>query len=111
MKQNDQAGGRWHRALRLFVFCLIVAVSASGQESRKLIVQTDPVYPDIARHARLRGTVKVVVVIAPDGQVKDVRVIGGHPLFVDATVEALKKWKYAPSNNETTEALVFNFHP
>jgi outer membrane biosynthesis protein TonB len=49
--------------------------------------------------------------IAPDGRVKDVKVIGGHPLFVDATIEALKKWKYAPSNAEATATLEFNFHP
>jgi TonB family protein len=59
----------------------------------------------------LSGTVKVQVVIAPDGQVKEVKVIGGHPLFVEATLEALKKWRYAPSNSETTAALEFNFHP
>ena len=32
-------------------------------------------------------------------------------MFVDATTEALKKWKYAPSNSETTAELEFNFHP
>jgi TonB family protein len=59
----------------------------------------------------LSGTVKLEVVVAPDGRVKDVKVIGGHPLLVDSTLEALKKWKYAPSNAETTATLVFNFHP
>jgi Gram-negative bacterial TonB protein C-terminal len=44
-------------------------------------------------------------------KVKDVKVVGGHPLFVDATTDALKKWKYAPSNSETTAELEFNFHP
>jgi membrane protein involved in colicin uptake len=48
---------------------------------------------------------------APDGTVTNVRVIGGHPLFVDATIEALKKWKYVPSNVEATAALEFNLHP
>jgi TonB family protein len=59
----------------------------------------------------LSGTVKVQVVIGADGQVKEVKVVGGHPLFVEATLEALKRWKYAPSNSETTAALEFNFHP
>ena len=109
MKANSQLSGRWGSALRVLVFSLMT-VSAHGQEGRKLIAQPVPVYPQVARLARLSGTVKVQVVIATDGQVKEVKVIGGHPLFVEATQEALKKWKYAPSNSETTAALEFNFH-
>jgi TonB family protein len=78
---------------------------------RKLIALPIPAYPEIARRARLSGTVKVQVLIAPDGSVKDVKVIGGHPLFVAATIETLKKWKYVPSNAEATAVLEFNFHP
>jgi TonB family protein len=59
----------------------------------------------------MSGSVKVEVVIAADGRVRDAQVIEGHPLFVDATLEALKKWKYAPSNGEMTATLEFNFHP
>ena len=68
-------------------------------------------YPEVAKRARLSGTVKVEVLIASDGIIKDVKVIGGHPLFVDATMEALKKWKYVPSNTEASVSLEFNFHP
>ena len=49
--------------------------------------------------------------IAPDGQIKDVKVIGGHPLLVSAVQETLKNWKYAPASSETTAILAFNFHP
>jgi periplasmic protein TonB len=94
--------------LTLFV---LAAVSAYGQEGRKLLEQPVPIYPQLAHRSGLSGTVKVQIVIAQDGHVKDVKVIGGHPLFVDATVDALKKWKYAPSSSETTAALEFNFHP
>jgi hypothetical protein len=45
----------------------------------------------------LAGTVKVQVVIGPEGKIKDVKVIGGHPLLVDAVQETLKSWKYAPA--------------
>ena len=34
----------------------------------------------------------------------------GHPLFVETTLEALKSWKYAPSNSETNVVLEFNFN-
>jgi TonB family protein len=102
--------GRKWVAFGMLVWSLF-ATTAPAQEGRKLISQPAPAYPEVAKHARLSGTVKVEVLIAPDGTVKNVRVIGGHPLFVDATLEALKKWKYAPSNAEVTAALEFNFHP
>lgn len=108
MRRSIHPGRRW-AALGTLVIGL--ANSASAQEGRKLIAQPAPAYPEVAKRARLSGTVKVEVLIAPDGRVKDVKVIGGHPLFVDATTEALKKWKYAPSNVEATATLEFNFHP
>jgi TonB family protein len=84
-------------------------VSLSGQELRKAIVQPAPTYPEIGRQFRLAGTVKVQVVIAPDGQIKETKVVGGHPLLAEAAVAALKKWKFAPANSETTQVVEFTF--
>jgi TonB family protein len=89
----------------------LMTVSASGQDGRKAIAQPAPAYPQLARRFGLSGTVKVQVVVAADGQIKETKVLGGHPLLVDATLETLKKWKYAPSSGETTTTLEFNFHP
>jgi hypothetical protein len=50
-------------------------------------------------------------VIAPDGRVKETKIIGGHPLLVNTVEETLKNWKYAPASAETTAQLEFNFHP
>lgn len=85
--------------------------SAHAQESRKALNRPTPTYPETARQFRLSGVVKVQILIAPDGQIKDVKVIGGHPLLVNAVQETLKNWKYAPASSETTATLVFNFHP
>ncbi|HEV2197268.1 MAG TPA: energy transducer TonB [Candidatus Acidoferrum sp.] len=82
-----------------------------AQETRKTLNNPTPVYPETARQFRLSGVVKVQVLIAPDGQIKDVKVIGGHPLLVSAVQDTLKNWKYVPASSETTVTLVFNFHP
>src|SRR5919108_3561309 len=82
-----------------------------AQESRKALNNPTPVYPETARQFRLSGVVKVQVVIAPDGQIKDVKVIGGHPLLVNAVQDTLKNWKYAPASGETAISLEFSFHP
>ena len=82
-----------------------------AQEARKLLNSPTPTYPETARQFRLSGIVKVEVLIAPGGQIKEVKVIGGHPVLVNAVQDTLKNWKYAPSSVETTATLVFNFHP
>ena len=82
-----------------------------AQETRKALNSPTPTYPETARQFRLSGVVKVQVVIGPDGQIKDAKVIGGHPLLVNAVQETLKNWKYTPASSETTATLVFNFRP
>ena len=82
-----------------------------AQEDRKALKSPTPAYTEVARKFSVSGVVKVQVLIAPDGQIKDVKVIGGHPLLVSAVQETLKSWKYAPASSETTAILVFNFHP
>jgi len=59
----------------------------------------------------LAGSVKVEIVIGPDGRVKGTNVVGGHPILVDATLVALKEWKYEPAKTETNFTLTFDFRP
>jgi protein TonB len=87
----------------------LTAPRASAQENRKAISNPTPAYPEVARRLHLAGTVKVQVVIAASGQIKDVKVVGGHPVLVSAVEETLKNWKYAPAGGETTTLLQFNF--
>jgi len=87
------------------------ALYLPAQESRKAISHPAPVYPEAARRLLLEGTVKVQVVVASDGHIREVKVIGGHPLLVDAVQEALKNWKYEPASNESAVLLEFHFHP
>jgi outer membrane biosynthesis protein TonB len=49
------------------------------------------------------------VVITPDGHVKSTRVIGGHPLLVQACQDAVKEWKFTPAPEETTQIVEFDF--
>jgi TonB family protein len=69
----------------------------------------EPVYPEIARKMRLNGTVRVQVVISANGNVKETKVIGGHPILVTAAVDAVKKWKFDPANAESTGILEIKF--
>ena len=62
-----------------------------------LIHQVTPVYPSIAKDARIQGTVRLSAIIAPDGTVKDLKVISGSPLLTDSAVNAVRQWVYRPT--------------
>jgi outer membrane biosynthesis protein TonB len=92
-------------------FLALSAVNLPAQEGRKLISHPTPVYPEMARKFALTGVVKVQVVIAADGHIKEMKFIGGHPILVATVEETLKSWKYAPASGDSTDLLEFNFHP
>jgi len=100
--------------IRVKFFLLVVlslyAVTSTGQELRKTISNSPPVYPEIAKRMQLAGVVKIELVIGPDGKIKDSKVIGGHPILVDAATAALRDWKYEKTNSETKTQVEFKFH-
>ena len=100
-------------AVRVFLAMGMMLSTANlpAQDARKVITNPAPPYPEVAKKFRLAGNVKVQVVIAPDGHIKSVRPIGGHPVLVDSVKETLKEWRYAPASSETTTVLEFDFHP
>ena len=66
-------------------------------EQAKLIYGPKPDYPQLARMARIQGTVRLEAVIATDGTIKGLRVESGHPLLVKAALEAVEQWRYQPT--------------
>jgi TonB family protein len=59
----------------------------------------------------ISGTVKIEVVVAPNGTVKDARVVGGHPVLASAALEAAKKWRFEPASVESSGVIDFKFEP
>ena len=100
----------------LTITCLAIALGLTGfaQDSsfdRKVKNKVPPNYPEIARKLGLSGTVKLEVVVAPNGSVKDTKVIGGHPILVSAAQDAVKKWKFETASGESTGTVEFRFDP
>ncbi len=86
----------------LFLLALSAfALTASGQEGRKRLASPQPSYPELARRMGLSGVVKIELVIAPDGEIRESKVIGGHPLLADAVLKAPRDWKYERAKSET----------
>ena len=91
-----------------------VGVTLEGQAPpseilRRVKTRVQPDYPELARRMNIAGTVKVEVVVAANGSVKDAKVIGGHPVLANAALEAVKKWRFEPAALESSGVVDFKF--
>jgi protein TonB len=76
-------------------------------QQAKLIAQPHPVYPALAKQARIEGVVHLQALIAADGTVKGLSVISGHPLLIQSALEAVQQWVYQTTllNGEPVEVM------
>ena len=63
---------------------------------RRLVQKVKPEYPNEARGAHLKGTVRLRVLIGEDGRVKETSPIEGDPALTRAATDAVRRWKYRP---------------
>ena len=74
-------------------------------QAAKLIRHPSPVYPPLAKQARISGTVKLSALIGKDGAIQNLTVVSGHPLLVQSALDAVRQWLYQPTllNGEPVE--------
>lgn len=82
---------------------------SSGVQEALLLHKVEPIFPPIAKQARIQGTVRLEAIIARDGTIQNLRVIEGHPLLVQSALQAVQQWRYKPTllNNEPVEVVTF----
>ncbi|HYL84504.1 MAG TPA: energy transducer TonB [Candidatus Angelobacter sp.] len=56
-----------------------------------------PVYPIIARQARIQGVVLIDAVIDSDGTISEMKVLSGQPVLIPAALDAVRQWRYEPT--------------
>jgi protein TonB len=66
-------------------------------QASKLIAKVNPIFPPLAKSARISGKVILDAVISADGTIQKLAVRSGHPLLVPAAVDAVKQWRYSPT--------------
>jgi len=105
-------------ALRLAALLLtlaLISTFSSAQQSaegeRKVVVKTQAVYPTLAKSMNIKGVVRLEAQVLPNGSVKRVEVLGGHPILTQSAVTAVEHWKYEPASHETKEPVVIEFNP
>jgi TonB family protein len=111
---------RRHARLRRIGSALFVALLAlfsigpnnssfAQTTSRKIKSRVEPVYPELAKKNNISGSARVELLVTADGRVKDVKVLGGNPVLVQAVTAAVVKWRYEPAAEESTVVIKFDF--
>jgi protein TonB len=81
------------------------SVRISHMSEGDLVRKVLPTYPPLARSARIQGQVVLQAVISKEGIIENLRVQAGHPMLVQAAIDAVRQWRYRPYvlNNEPVE--------
>lgn len=89
----------------MFTFSM---VSFANDDSgvRKIKNKVTPAYPEAAKRMNVSGSVKLEVEVSPTGSVKNVKALGGHPLLIQAAVDAVKQWKYEAGSDTTVQVEI-----
>jgi periplasmic protein TonB len=81
------------------------AVQLSHMSEGDLIRKVIPIYPPLARSARIQGTVVLKAMISKQGTIENLQLLSGHPMLAPAAIDAVRQWRYRPYilNNEPVE--------
>jgi TonB family protein len=66
------------------------------EAAEHLVKQVEPALPRMAKIARIGGIVALQATISPEGKVKSVQAISGHPVLIQAVLDAVQQWEYRP---------------
>lgn len=83
----------------------------------QLIRRVEPQYPALAKQTKTEGTVRIHAIISRDGRITSLDILSGHPLLVQAALEAVSQWRYRPTmlngepvEVETSITVIFRLH-
>jgi TonB family protein len=93
----------------LCIVLLIGGASAAEPPERKITYHEDPDYPELARKMNLHGTVKLKIWISPEGTVRRLEYIGGHPVLAESALKAVKGWHYEAATKESNTIIGVKF--
>lgn len=83
-------------------------IRVGGQvQAAKVVDQVRPIYPPLAKQARIQGVVRLEAIISRQGLIENLRVVSGHPLLIQSALDAVRQWRYQPTllNGEPVEVV------
>jgi len=88
-----------------------ISVAQEITSSRKVLKAVAAQYPSVLKRRGIGGTVKLRVLVNPNGTVKDAQVLGGNPILSDCAVKAVKQWVFVASEKEESIEISVGFDP
>jgi TonB family protein len=83
--------------------------SQSPSATRKVKTNPPPEYPELARKMKIEGIARVLLTVSSDGNVVNVKELGGNPVLVDALAQATHKWKYEAAERQSEIEVRYEF--
>lgn len=88
----------------------LTTANALARASKKVA----PEYPIAARQLNIQGQQEVEIMVSPEGDVMQAKVVKGNAMFTAASVAAAKQWKFTPLQKDGqavkfSSVLVFNY--
>ena len=71
-------------------------IRVSHMMEGNIVHRVEPLYPPLARQARIQGSVVLRAVIDREGKINNLQILSGHPLLVQAAMDAVRQWRYRP---------------
>ena len=93
----------------LCIVLLTGGMSVNAQTERKVTRREEPDYPELAKKMNLHGTVKLKIWISPDGTVRRLEYVGGHPVLAESALKAVKGWHYEAATKESNTIVGLKF--
>jgi TonB family protein len=98
------------RTNRILISAIVLCAFAMAQPSeRQVLNQTTPEYPALLKKLGIGGTVKLSASVSADGTVRKAKIDGGNPMLGEVACGAVKKWKFAPATQPSTEPVEILF--
>jgi|ERR671924_1224630 TonB family protein len=97
--------------MRNILLCVVLIVGgvSAAQTERKVVRREEPEYPELAKKMNLHGAVKLKIWISPDGAVRRLEYVGGHPILAESALKAVKNWHYETASKESNTVVVLKY--
>jgi TonB family protein len=82
------------RVTHAIVMLLLCATALAQEHNVGVNKYVVPIYPPIARQARVQGDVVLKLKLRTDGEVDSIEAVSGHPMLKQAAINSLKQWRF-----------------
>jgi TonB family protein len=93
----------------LLCAALLAGSAFAANQERNVVHREEPEYPALAGKMNIHGSVKLKIWISPEGTVRRLEYVGGHPVLAESALKAVKLWKYQPAAQESTTVVELKF--